>query len=116
MTTAPVLQLPDFSKESVIQTDASGIGMGTILTQNGHPVSFFSKSFCSKLQNSSTYVRELHAITTAVHKWRHYLFRKPIYHRNGQKMFKETHEPSCTDSGLALLLDKITRVWLYNLL
>lgn len=42
--------------------------MGAVLMQNGHPIAFFSKLFCPRLQRASTYVRELHAITTAVRK------------------------------------------------
>lgn len=49
--------------------------MGAILTQDGHPVAFFSKKFCPKLQRLSTYVREpSHYISWQ--KWRHYLLEK----------------------------------------
>lgn len=48
MTSALVLSLPDFSKQSVIQTDASRTGMGAVLTQDGHPISSFSKKFYPK--------------------------------------------------------------------
>lgn len=47
--------------------------MGAVLTQNGHPISYFSEKFCPKLLNYFTYVRELHTITAAVNKRRHYL-------------------------------------------
>lgn len=33
MTQPPVLPLPDFTQQFVIQTDASGSGMGAFLTQ-----------------------------------------------------------------------------------
>lgn len=46
--------------------------MGAVISQNGHPTSFFSKTIFYKL-HSSTYVRELHAITTTVQERRHYL-------------------------------------------
>lgn len=45
--------------------------MEAVHHQNNHPIAFFSKKFCPKLLNASTYVRELHAITTAGQKWRH---------------------------------------------
>ena len=73
MSNTPVLALPDFSKPFVVETDASGTAMGAVLTQAGHPLAFFSKNFAPKLLTASTYVRELHAITSAVRKWRQYL-------------------------------------------
>lgn len=66
--TTSVMGLPDFSQPFVVETDAFGVGMGSILTQQHHPIAFFSKPFCPKLLRSSTYVRELAAITAAVKK------------------------------------------------
>ena len=42
----PILKLPDYEKEFVLKTDASGVGFGGALVQVHdsieHPVSFFS--------------------------------------------------------------------------
>ncbi|MCI13270.1 hypothetical protein A2U01_0034387, partial [Trifolium medium] len=73
MTKAPTLALPDFTQPFILETDASGIAMGAVLMQNSHPIAFFSKPFCPRLCKASTYICELHAITTAVKKWRQYL-------------------------------------------
>lgn len=44
-----------------------------MLHQQKHPIAFYSKKLCVKVQNSSTYVRELHAIALAIYKWCQYL-------------------------------------------
>lgn len=87
MTKAPVLALPNFDEDFMIDTDASGLGMGAILSQNRHPITFFSKKFCPKFLSTSTYVRELCAITSAVKKWRTYLLgHKFIIHTNQRSL------------------------------
>jgi hypothetical protein len=89
MTEAPVLALPNFDAEFMMDTDASGIGMGAVLSQQGHPICFFSKKFCPKLLQASTYVRELCAITSAVKKWRTYLLGRKFTIHTDQRSLRE---------------------------
>jgi hypothetical protein len=42
MSSCPVLALPDFTRPFVLECDASGIGIGSILMQNIHPITFES--------------------------------------------------------------------------
>ncbi|KAF7835867.1 RVP_2 domain-containing protein [Senna tora] len=41
MTQASILVLPNFQKTFVVETNASNIGIGVMLSQDGHPVAFF---------------------------------------------------------------------------
>lgn len=89
MTKAPVFALPNFDEDFIVETDASGLGMGVVLCQNGHPICYFSKKFCTQMLNSSTYVRELCAITSAVKKWRTYLLGRKFTIYTDQRSLRE---------------------------
>jgi hypothetical protein len=89
MTEAPVLALPNFADDFLIETDASGTGMGAVLCQGGHPICYYSRKFCPRMQQSSTYVRELCAITSAVKKWRPYLLGRKFVIHTDQRSLRE---------------------------
>jgi hypothetical protein len=89
LATAPVLALPDFSIPFIVQTDASGHAMGAVLLQNDHPIAYFSRLFCPRLSKASTYIRELHAITCAVKRWRQYLLGHHFVIQTDHRSLKE---------------------------
>lgn len=89
MTDASMLALPDFNLPFLLQTDASGLGMGAVFSQGMKPITFFNKLYAPKMLASSTYLRELHAITTAVKKWHQYLMGHFFIIQTDHKPLKE---------------------------
>jgi hypothetical protein len=59
LTHAPLLQLPYFIKTFELECDASGIGLGGVLLQDGKPVAYFSERLSGPSLNYSTYDKEL---------------------------------------------------------
>ena len=69
----PILALPNFTQKFALETNASSCGIGMVLSQNGHPIAFFSKKLSPRLCKQGAYVRKLYAITKSLAKFRHYL-------------------------------------------
>ncbi|KAL0539616.1 hypothetical protein IC582_023832 [Cucumis melo] len=88
MTTIPVLALPDWTLPFTIETDASGSGLGAVLSQRGHPIAFFSQKLSQRAQTKSIYERELMVVVLSVQKWRHYLLGRKFAIMSDQKALK----------------------------
>ncbi|RDX82109.1 Retrovirus-related Pol polyprotein from transposon 17.6, partial [Mucuna pruriens] len=43
LTKAPILVLPNFSKTFELKCDASNVGVGEVLLQEGHPIAYFNE-------------------------------------------------------------------------
>jgi hypothetical protein len=62
LTHAPLLQLLDFGKTFELECDASEIGIGGILLQEGKPMAYFSEKLSGPSLNYSTYDKELYTL------------------------------------------------------
>ncbi|GJY66503.1 ty3-gypsy retrotransposon protein [Tanacetum coccineum] len=70
MIQTPILAFPNFDAEFVIETNTSGIGLGVVLQQCGHPIAYLSKTLAPKHQSLSTYEKEFMAVVLALEKWK----------------------------------------------
>lgn len=72
----------------MVETDASGKGIGAVLMQQGHPIAYISKALAPKHHAMSMYDRELLDLIFAVTKWSHYLLGRHFVVRTDQKVLK----------------------------
>ena len=73
LVTAPVLILPDICKDFQVYCDASCLGLGGVLMQDGRVVLYASRQLQPHGLNYATHDLELAAVVHALKTWRHYL-------------------------------------------
>lgn len=88
---APVLALPDFSTPFILETDASGTGIGAVLMQNGKALAYYSAALCPRNSVMSTYEKEALAIVEALKRWRHYFLGAKLIIKTDQQSLKFYH-------------------------
>ena len=107
MSQPPVLALPNFDKTFVVETDASGVGLGAVLMQEGHPLAFVSKALGPRQLALSTYEKELLAIVHAVTKWKHYLWGRRFLIRTDHSSLKFLLNQKATHIAQQVWLTKL---------
>ncbi|GFW76133.1 retrovirus-related Pol polyprotein from transposon 297 [Trichonephila clavipes] len=92
LVTQPILFAPDFATDFILQTDASEVGAGVVLSQRiegeEHPIVFLSKKFSKAKRNYSTVERELAAIIFGLKRLKHYLDGQKKKKRNRPQPLK----------------------------
>ena len=73
---APVLTQSTSGKEYTLYSDASGIGLGCLLMQDGKVVAYASRQLKPHEQNYPNHDLELAAVVFALKIWRHYLYEE----------------------------------------
>ncbi|KAK0592222.1 hypothetical protein LWI29_015339 [Acer saccharum] len=71
-----------------VESDASGISIGAILSQHNCPIAYFSEALKGSALVLSTYEKEMLVIIKAIRKWQPYLLGKPFAVRTDHKSFK----------------------------
>ena len=74
MVEALVLTQPTPGREYTLYSDASKIGLGCVLTQDGKVVTYASRKMKPREQNYPTHDLKLAAVVFALKIWRHYLY------------------------------------------
>jgi hypothetical protein len=100
LTHTPLLQLLNFGKTFELECDASDIGIGGMLPQEGKPVAHFSEKLSAPSLNYLTYDNELYALVCVLETWQHYIWPKEfvlhsdhesLKHIRGQAKLNKRH-------------------------
>ena len=80
---APVLSYPSFSKDFILETDASAQGLGAILSQEQedgqvHPVAYASRALSPSERNYSITEMETLAVVWAISHFQYYLYGQSV--------------------------------------
>ncbi|GJS05543.1 putative reverse transcriptase domain-containing protein [Tanacetum coccineum] len=74
LCSAPILALPEGSKDFIAYCDASKKGLGVVLMQREKVISYASRQLKIHEKNYTTHDLELGAVVFALKIWRHYLY------------------------------------------
>jgi hypothetical protein len=74
LVNAPILSLSESDKRLTVYTDASCIGLGCVLMQDGKVITYGSRQLKKYGRNYPTHDLELVAVVFAPKSWRHYLY------------------------------------------
>ena len=94
LVSAPLLKNPDFTRTFILQTDASGVGVGAVLSQGeeeDYPVAYFSRKLLPRERAYSTVEKECLAIVLAVKHFRVYLLGRSFIVQTDHRALQWLH-------------------------
>ena len=107
LKSAPLLAAPDFSKGFQVCTDASMVGIGAVLEQDGRPIAYASRACSTPEQNYSATEREALAVVWAVRYFKHYLYGREIEIKTDHKPLHDLKMNRHPDENLGRVLLKL---------
>jgi hypothetical protein len=90
LSTAPVLVMPDIHKGFDVYCDASHLGLGCVLMQEGKVIAYASRQLRKHEKNYPTHDLELADIVHALKIWRHYMIGNKFKIFTNHKSLKYT--------------------------
>ena len=89
----PILHSPDFTKQFVLQTDASDRGVGAVLSQrdddsNDHPVLFYSRKLLPREEKYATVENQCLTIKLAIETFKVYLLGRHFTMQTDHRAFE----------------------------
>jgi hypothetical protein len=88
LTTSPMLAQPDITRPFDVYCDASGMGLGGVLMQEGQVISYSLRQLRRHEEHYSTHDLELVAVVMALRTWRHYLLGNAVHIYTDHKSLK----------------------------
>ena len=107
---APVLTQPTSSREYAMYSDASRIGVGCVLMQDGKVVAYASRQLKPHEQNYPMHNLELAVVVLALKIWRHYLYSEKCRIFTDHKSLKYLFNLEGTELEAALLARVVQRL------
>ncbi len=82
LTNSPILAYPTATDQFILDTDASGDGLGSVLSQvqegQERVISYYSKLFSKEETRYCVTRKELLAVVASMRNFRHYLYGRPV--------------------------------------
>ena len=85
---------PDFTRTFVVQTNASGTGVGAVLSQgedDDRPVAYFSRKLLHREKAYSTIGKEFLTVVLALNHFQVYLLGKPFDVQTDHRALQRLH-------------------------
>ena len=111
LTTAPVLAYPDPAKPFILDTDASDVGVGAVLSQEEggmeHVIAYASRALTKEERKYATTKKELLGMVTFTKFFRHYLLGREFTLRTDHNSLRWLHNFQGLEGQLARWVEQL---------